>query len=74
MCASCVKSIFLRIYKLFGTYCFALFKCTAAHMYWILELKIYALQDVPFTFNIEIVSIILERPWVVAQSDLKRND
>jgi len=26
-------------------------------------LKIDALQDVPFTFYVEIVSIILERPW-----------
>jgi len=31
-------------------------------------LKTDALQDVPFTVYVEIVSIILERPWVVAQS------
>jgi len=30
-------------------------------------LKIDALQDVPFTFYIEIVSIIFERPWAVTQ-------
>jgi len=65
MYAFCVKNIFLRIYKLFGT----LLHCTSA-----LQptstgfLKIDALQDVLFTFYVEIVSIILERPWAVAQS------
>jgi len=41
-------------------------------------LKLDALQDVPFTFYVEIVSIILERPWAVAQSvwrkQLTRNE
>jgi len=26
------------------------------------------LQDVPFTFYVEIISVIVERPWAVAQS------
>jgi len=30
-------------------------------------LKIDALQDEPITFHVEIISIILDRPWSVAQ-------
>jgi len=40
-------------------------------------LKIDALQDVPFTFYDEVVSIILEQPWAAAQSvwrELTRNE
>jgi len=37
-------------------------------------LKMDALQDIPFTCYVKIVSIILERPWAVAQIRLKRND
>jgi len=31
-------------------------------------LKINALQDEPFTFYVEIISIVLEWPWAVAKS------
>jgi len=51
-----VKNIFLRIYKLFGTY-----YCTA---HWNLKNWHIARR----IFYVEIVSIILERPWAVAQS------
>jgi len=41
-------------------------------------LKISALHDVPFTFYVEIISIILERPWAVSnpfeEKRLTRNE
>jgi len=40
-------------------------KCTAAHKYWIFGKLTHCKT---FTFYLKIVSIILERPWAVAQS------
>jgi len=56
MYASCVKNIFLRISSS-G-------RIIALQPTSIEFLKIdTALQDVPFTFYVEIVSIVLDRPW-----------
>jgi len=67
MCALCVKNIFLRICKLFGIYiCTAQVHCLQPTRNKFL--KINALQGRPFTFYVEIVSIIFERSRAVAQS------
>jgi len=64
MCAYPVLKIFSYAFTSCLELIIALHKCTAGHKYWILENWRIARR----TFYVEIVSIILERPWAVAQS------
>jgi len=61
MCASVLK-IFFYAFTSYSRLIIALHKYTVSHKYWILENWRIARRK----FYIEIVSIILKRPWAVA--------